>query len=328
MSAQDGALPPVDDVRRHEDSKPYRLAAIRECFEESGILLATSKENPKELLTLTDEEREHGRHAIHENIIDFQTWIAQRRGIPDIGILILEKPDCVLLITNRPLSENLIPFTRWLTPLDVPKRFSTQMYLYFLPIPAPSPLPSNSSAISQSPFPIQSRSNTVHIPTSDGGIEHTAAKFLPPSEWLSLYASYEILLFPPQYFLLLLISPFLSPSPSSRLRSSLKPAPYSSNFDIPTLHRRRKALIAFTRTGNPPWTEKCISAMYVSGLRPQKVLTLHEPGPELAGTHRKGDAERVMVAVGPKGKKLRWEVRWKSEVLLPVDTDRSGGGKL
>lgn len=82
----------MDDVRRHEDSDPYRLAAIRECFEESGILLAKSKENPQELLLLTDEEREHGRHAIHQNRTDFRTWVTQRGGVPDVGML-LEKPN-------------------------------------------------------------------------------------------------------------------------------------------------------------------------------------------------------------------------------------------
>lgn len=297
----------MDDIRRHEDSEPYRVAAIRECFEESGILLAKRAENPEELLTLTDDEREHGRHAIHENKTEFREWVTQRGGVPDI--------------------DNLIPFTRWLTPIDVPKRYSTQMYLYFLPIPAPSSLKSESPAISQSSDLSQTRSNTIHNPTSDGGIEHTAAQFLPPSEWLSLYASYEILLFPPQYFLLHLISPFLSPSPPTLLHSSSNHPP-SSIIDFPTLHRQREALIAFTRTGTPPWTEKCISTMYISGLGQQKVFSLHEPGPELAGTHRKGDAEHVMVGVNREGKPPRWEVRLKSDVIMPEDGDRGGGGKL
>lgn len=62
----------MDDIQRHEDSEPYRLAAIRECFEESGIFLAKRTGNPEELLTLTDDEQEHGRHAIHENKTEFR----------------------------------------------------------------------------------------------------------------------------------------------------------------------------------------------------------------------------------------------------------------
>lgn len=200
------------------------------------------------------------------------------------------------------------------------------MYLYFLPIPAPSLVISNSSAISQSASLLQSRSDAIPSPTSDGGIEHTTAQFLPPSEWLSLYASYKIILFPPQLFLLHLISPFLSPSPSSVLHSLKLPSP--DHVNIPTLHRQRETLIAFTHTGAPPWTEKCICVKNISGPGKQSILALHEPGPELAGTHRKGDAERVMVVINRKGKRSQMEVRWKSDVLVLADSDRVGGEKL
>lgn len=58
------------------------------------------------------------------------------------------------------------------------------------------------------------------------------------------------------------------------------------------------------------------------------MFSLHEPGPELAGTHRKGDAEHVMVGVNREGKPPRWEVRLKSDVIMLEDGDRGGGGKL
>lgn len=57
-------------------------------------------------------------------------------------------------------------------------------------------------------------------------------------------------------------------------------------------------------------------------------MALHEPGPELAGTHRKGDLERVMVVVNRKGKPSQLEVRQKSDVLMLADSDRGEGGKL
>ena len=88
LDPQDGALPPVEDVKRHEDSEAYRMGAIRECFEESGILLAKSKGNPEDLLSLSDEEREEGRHAVHANRIPFQEWVSQHGGVPDTGIFI------------------------------------------------------------------------------------------------------------------------------------------------------------------------------------------------------------------------------------------------
>ena len=201
------------------------------------------------------------------------------------------------------------------------------MYLYFLPIPTHWSPTTNPSAISQSPPLSQLRSNAIHKPISDGGIEHTAAQFLPPSEWLSLYRSYEIVLFPPQLFLLHLISPFLSPSPSSLHHSSLGSSP-PNNVDIPTIHQRREDLISFTRTETPPWTEKCISSKYISRPGQQAFLALDEAGPELVGTNRKGETERVMVEVRRKGKPLLWEVRRKSDVLMQAGSDRDEVGKM
>ena len=87
LSPQDGDIFPPADVRRHEDSEAYRMAAIRECFEESGILLARNRKHPEELLSLSDEEKENGRHEIHREKMDFRTWVQQRNGIPDIGTL-------------------------------------------------------------------------------------------------------------------------------------------------------------------------------------------------------------------------------------------------
>ena len=315
LSIQDGELPPVDDVRRHEDNQIYRMSAIRECFEESGILLAKSNHRPEYLLMLNDEEREHGRHIIHQNQIDFQTWVEQHGGTPDLGAL------CYLALLavadNLITLDNLIPFTRWLTPVHVARRFSTQMYLYFLPIFPPS----LTSSTNLKSFPSLSRSTTVHSPTSDGGIEHTAARFRPPSEWLSLYDKNEIVLFPPQFFLLHLISRFLSPSPSKpplQPSSAAQSSPSlltANDIDTHTLNQQREALIAFTKTSTPPWTEKCISPLQVSRNEQRSVMGLHDPGPELQGTGRGGEEERVLVAVPQAGTRHRLEVRWRWDVL-------------
>lgn len=64
------------------------MSAIRECFEECGILLARKKgeKRPGELLILSEEERGRGRQAIHGNEIEFQTWVARHGGSPDLGI--------------------------------------------------------------------------------------------------------------------------------------------------------------------------------------------------------------------------------------------------
>ena len=73
-------------MERHEDSKVYRMGAIRECFEESGILLAKRVENPELFLEINDEERDKGRHTVHKNSVKFQDWVKGKGGFPDTGV--------------------------------------------------------------------------------------------------------------------------------------------------------------------------------------------------------------------------------------------------
>ena len=111
---------------------------------------------------MSDEERDLGRKEIHAEQTSFQKWVEQRNAVID--------------------NQGLVPFTRWLTPSDVAKRFSTQMYLYFLPL-------LDSSVSSRT-----DKATQTHIPTPDGGIEHTAARFLYPKECLDLARNGEIIL--------------------------------------------------------------------------------------------------------------------------------------
>ena len=93
--AQDGEIPEPNDRRRHQDSLVYRTGAIRECFEESGILLARRKSSSDEMLLLSDEEREQGRHKVHENKVMFKEWVEEKGGVIDTGtieVMSLSKP--------------------------------------------------------------------------------------------------------------------------------------------------------------------------------------------------------------------------------------------
>ena len=268
ISSQDGYLSPLDDVRRHEDSEAYRMGAIRECFEETGILLA-NKKGSAELLNLNDKEREDGRHAIHNEKIAFRTWLDQMGGVPDLG--------------------SLIPFTRWLTPSNVPRqRYSTQMYIYFLPLSSPT----------------QPRVQST-TPTSDGGIEHTEAHFKPFSEWLRLFEANKVILFPPQFFLLSVIAPFLS-SPSAHVKQSTQ-----------RLQGQRDALMNFVthkEDGETTWAEKSISPFPIFKQGQRIVFGLDSPGPELVGTGRKGDGKRVITWVFKDGRPQDLQVRWRADV--------------
>jgi 8-oxo-dGTP pyrophosphatase MutT (NUDIX family) len=84
----DGPLPTSDNPGFHEDGPAYRLAAIRETFEESGILLArkSGQNLDQGLLQLPDDIREAGRKQIHGNQVKFTEWLKSQGVEPDVGM--------------------------------------------------------------------------------------------------------------------------------------------------------------------------------------------------------------------------------------------------
>lgn len=266
----DGQMPSPESPERHVDSQIYRMAAIRETFEESGILLARNNGFGR-LLEVPEAEREEGRRLVHDNKIPFTKWLSGKGGRADV--------------------EGLIPFTRWVTPTNVPKRFTTQMYLYFLPTLSSTPL--EAAAADQADDDDGVR---IPVPTTDGGLEHTTARFLPASVWLRLAQEGRVILFPPQFFLLHQVAQHLDnlPSPTAYGQISRTSVPREE------LEARRKMLIEFVKTGDPAWTDMCISPTVQpprGGKRREDgrvVLGLSRPGPELekAGAGRKGPREQ------------------------------------
>lgn len=87
----DGSVPPPVDPQRHCDSEAYRLAAIRETFEESGILLARNNAFGR-LIEVDDKEREEGRELVHAGKVEFTKWLAQKGGRADTGAYTLHSP--------------------------------------------------------------------------------------------------------------------------------------------------------------------------------------------------------------------------------------------
>ena len=215
---------------------------------------------------------------MHNQTVTFAQWLEQHSAVPDI--------------------EGLIPFTRWLTPANLPKRYSTQMYLYFLPLDAPL------------------QDKQMHIPTPDGGVEHTAAKFLYAEEWIEMARRREIVLFPPQFFLLDLIAPFLS-------------APASGELGNGMLLEQRERLRSWVATdGDPPWGEKCISPNPIKRMEGWLLMGLGDAGPEVEGMGRKGDEERgLRVELDDEVERGRarprpMEVVWRRDVLGGEDRGR------
>ena len=73
----------------------------------------------------------------------------------------------------------------------------------------------------------------------------------------------------------------------------------------------------FVKTGDPPWGEKCISPtgiMWKEG-DGRAVLALDKPGPELEGSGRRGDAERVVLVKFRREGPRELDVAWKKVVL-------------
>lgn len=294
-------LPPAGSPDRHRDSPAYRLAAVRETFEESGILIA--KRSPADddaLLAVPEREREDVRRRVHADEVKFTEWVER-----DLGAAL-----CV---------DDLVPFTRWVTPPNMPKRFTTQMYIYFMPL-AESP-----SAGDNGPADVV---DVVQTPTPDGGVEHTAATFADASEWLRRQARGEIVLFPPQCYLLTLVADVFASVPPG-LGGGDPEARYAA---------QRRALVDFVRrtpttstgevaTGGGkvalhpsaliPWSEKVMSphALFIRESDSRIVLGLDKPGPELKGSGAGGDFERVVLVKFTKGGPQDVEVRVREEVL-------------
>ena len=274
----------------HEDGPAYRLAAIRETFEETGILLARDSTSGQ-YIGLEEKERDEARKAVHEGKITFGEWMKGKNGMADI--------------------EGLIPATRWITPAQVPKRYTTQMYIYFLPL-AGSPSATNSEAA------LSFFSANMEKPTPDGGVEHTTAAFEYASEWIARQDAGKLILYPPQTYLLHLVEPYL---PSSLISS------WEDSYN--ELEGKRQELLDHVSSpdgGDPSFAQKVICPKVMKMQGQVRVMDLSGSGPELRGTDKRGDSRRVTVMVLRKNSKTtpkRVDVRWRNEVrdLTEYDND-------
>ncbi|KXJ96179.1 hypothetical protein Micbo1qcDRAFT_231272 [Microdochium bolleyi] len=316
----DGEVPLPGDPKRHQDSLQYRLAAIRETFEESGILLARptgKKDGP--LLSLPAAERDKARRAIYKNEVRFVDWLKSVGGEPDI--------------------DNLRPFTRWLTPPPTPKRFSTQMYLYMLPLTGND----NDGSMMASSTPQGSaiaaaEQEEAQIPTPDGS-EIMTARFDDPGAWNARNMAGKSIMFPPQVFLIQMVGQFVKgPHPTATTNNTDKAAHYAAQREkllawlqkVPTCTQDKYAK---QPTSQIPWADKCISPNSI-GLRKadsRAILTLDKPGRELADTGRGGDWERCVLVKFAGPGPTHVEIVDRDEILAELKADRekdeqSGGG--
>jgi 8-oxo-dGTP pyrophosphatase MutT (NUDIX family) len=308
VDKQDGHIP-EGGVERHQDNQAYRVGALRELFEESGILLARQDGERNDLISIPQTAREEGRKLVHSDRTSLQAWLSR------------QNPDAVLD------TDGLIPFSHWITPSNIPRRFTTQMYLYILPskdpdsTPEAAEPPTTSHKKDTNPNILTTNPTADFTPTSDGSLENTAATFSRASTWLTLAQSGTIILFPPQFLLLHLIARFLDhPSypPQQRIQQLLSFIHQQPNPD----------------DGTPPWSHKYISPYALTLAHPREdgkvVLALDKPGPEVEGFGLKGDGERVVLVKWRKEGPRELEVRMKREVLEEGrrEVGREGGVQL
>jgi hypothetical protein len=168
------------------------------------------------------------------------------------------------------------------------------MYIYFLPLAQSSGKNLSSEVV-------------IPVPTSDGGVEHTAALFASCKEWLEQATRNDIILFPPQYYLMDLLAPFL------RLSS----IPLSTE----ELQAQRDAVLEFLKGDGDgkgvKWADKVMSPV---GLLMRKsdgrsVLGLDKPGPELKESGRRGDEKRVVLVKFSMEGPRNVEVRLRKDIL-------------
>lgn len=101
-------IDPQDADRRLNvdgDGLGYYVAAVRELFEESGVLLATD--------VVCDDDIEAARQALNSGELHWNSFVASKR---------------LTLACSR-----LRYFSHWITPDVIPKRFSTRFFLARMP---------------------------------------------------------------------------------------------------------------------------------------------------------------------------------------------------
>ncbi|OBT83164.1 hypothetical protein VE02_08248 [Pseudogymnoascus sp. 03VT05] len=271
LSSQDGSIPAPSSPERHVDSPVYRLGAIRECFEESGILLARHRDGGG-MLEVPDAERERARRAIHSGEEKFSEWVKKMGGVVD--------------------ADALLPFTRWITPTSVPRRFTTQMYVYFWPL---------LGAGQDAKIPIGGDA-MIPTPTSDGGLEHTAAVFQSCATWLEQARRNEIIMFPPQFYLIWLLGKFFEEGKGGAM-------------ELRTQREKVKEFLKGSGANGVPWADKVMSPVPLGMFEGRAVLNLDHPGPELKGSGRKGESGHVVQVrfskEGPRDVEVRDAVEMK-----------------
>lgn len=201
------------------------------------------------------------------------------------------------------------------------------MYLYMLPLSSSDSTPSAAADVAAA----ASQSEAV-LPTPDG-TEITTSIFEDASTWLARQKRGEVILFPPQAFLLTLVAQHCTggpPSSSAEHYASQRESLLAFLHKTPTATHPKAVKQA---TSHISWADKVISPvtalMRADG---RAVLSLERPGPELKGSGRGGDWERVVLVRFARGTATEVEVRDREEVFAEererAEREKGEGAKL
>jgi len=181
------------------------------------------------------------------------------------------------------------------------------MYLYMLPI---AELESPEANVTES---------AIARPTSDGGQEIMSATFADAADWLSRAQLGDVILFPPQFYLLTLLSElFREARTGSAVETDIIQRQRRSLHKLLDGTQKEDALEDGQTSVNLQihWTEKVMSPKPVGFLADGRlVLALNEPGPELKDTARGGDYDRVVVLKFEKGIPRHLEVMKRADAI-------------
>jgi hypothetical protein len=167
------------------------MTAIRETFEETGILLATPI-SPS-LPPPSPSQISFARRAIHSRTdpTTFTSFLAEHN----------------LSVTST--QKCLIPFTQWITPVAAKSRFWTWFYVAFLDemegVLAAGDVeigPSSGNVLSS----VLEKLAPTPVPTSDNHVEIQSAYFQSPRAIIQAFDQGDITLMPPQFYLLTMLA--------------------------------------------------------------------------------------------------------------------------
>jgi len=181
------------------------MTAIRETFEETGILLASSTSpNPPP----SPNQLSIARRAIHSRTdpTTFPSFLAENN------------------LSIGTSTEHLIPFTQWVTPVTAKSRFWTWFYVGFLDEMEGVLVADDVRTEYADDESVLRRVAVTAAPTHDDHIEIQSTYFQSPRSIIQAFDRGDITLMPPQYYLLTMLANGLDHHRDGTKRRNGRPA--------------------------------------------------------------------------------------------------------